>query len=160
MLGGEIAIRRHRIALAVDFDCFVDPLAVFRQRMQPRGGSSKFEAEKLRFNAAVFLASAGLGRRIIQLTPKDAFFFAGRSRGPGFLSSKGPCKATVVSATGKEATITLLSAGDFVGEESLAAMTGVRLATATAITACSTLKISRQEMIHVMHEEQNFSDSS
>jgi CRP/FNR family transcriptional regulator, cyclic AMP receptor protein len=65
---------------------------------------------------------------------------------------------TVVSPTGKEATITLLSTGDFVGEESLAAMAGVRLATATAITACTILKISRQEMIHVMHEEHSFSD--
>ena len=63
-----------------------------------------------------------------------------------------------MSPTGKEATITLLSAGDFVVEESLAAMAGVRLATATAVTACTTVKISRQEMMHVMHEEHSFSD--
>ncbi len=37
-------------------------------------------------------------------------------------------------------------------------MTGLRLATATAITACSALKISREEMIRVMHEEHEFSD--
>jgi CRP-like cAMP-binding protein len=64
----------------------------------------------------------------------------------------------VVSPAGKEATIALLSAGDFVGEEALAAMPGLRLATATAITACTTLKISRGEMIHVMHVEHSFSD--
>jgi CRP/FNR family cyclic AMP-dependent transcriptional regulator len=45
-----------------------------------------------------------------------------------------------------------------VGEEALAAMAGLRLATATAITACTALRISREEMIHVMHEEQSFSD--
>jgi CRP/FNR family transcriptional regulator, cyclic AMP receptor protein len=45
-----------------------------------------------------------------------------------------------------------------VGEEALAAMTGLRLATATAITACTALRISRAEMIHVMHEEHSFSD--
>src|SRR5208337_3114016 len=48
--------------------------------------------------------------------------------------------------------------GDFVGEEALAAMPGSRLASATAITACTTLKISREEMIRVMHVEHSFSD--
>ncbi len=59
---------------------------------------------------------------------------------------------------GKEATITLLAAGDFVGEESLAAVAGLRLSTATALTACTALKIAREEMIRVMHEEHDFSD--
>ena len=49
----------------------------------------------------------------------------------------------MVSQNGKEATITLLSAGDFVGEESLAAIVGLRLATATAVNTCTALKISR-----------------
>lgn len=116
------------------------------------------EPEKPRFDAAAFLASAGLGRRIIQLAPKDTFFSQGAPADSVFYLQKGHAKVTVVSATGKEATITLLSAGDFVGEESLAAIAGVRLATATAVTACTALKISRQEMIHVMHEEHSFSD--
>jgi CRP/FNR family transcriptional regulator, cyclic AMP receptor protein len=58
----------------------------------------------------------------------------------------------------RTADLTLLSTSDFVGEEALAAIAGVRLETATAITACTLLKISRQEMIHVMHEEHSFSD--
>jgi CRP/FNR family cyclic AMP-dependent transcriptional regulator len=116
------------------------------------------EVEKPRFDAAAFLANAGLGRKIIQFAPKDAFFSQGDPADSVFYLQKGRARVTVVSATGKEATITLLSAGDFVGEEALAAMAGVRLATATAITACTTLKISRQEMIHVMHEEHSFSD--
>ena len=59
---------------------------------------------------------------------------------------------------GKEATIALLSAGDFVGEESLATITGARLATATAVAACTALTIGRQEMVHLMHEEHSFSN--
>jgi len=51
-----------------------------------------------------------------------------------------------------------LSAGDFVGEGALAAMPGLRLSTATAITACTALRISRGEMIHVMHVEHSLSD--
>jgi CRP/FNR family cyclic AMP-dependent transcriptional regulator len=116
------------------------------------------ELEKPGFDAAAFLASAGLGRRIIQLAPKEAFFSQGDPADSVFYLQKGRAKVTVVSAAGKEATITLLSAGDFVGEEALAAMAGLRLATATAITACTALKISREEMIRVMHEEHSFSD--
>jgi CRP-like cAMP-binding protein len=64
----------------------------------------------------------------------------------------------VVSHQGKEATITLLSGGDFVGEESLAAVPGLRLATATALNTCVALRIAREEMIQVMHQELTFSD--
>jgi CRP/FNR family transcriptional regulator, cyclic AMP receptor protein len=116
------------------------------------------EHEKPRFDAAAFLASAGLGRRIIQLAPKDSFFSQGDPADSVFYLQKGRAKVTVVSAAGKEATITLFSAGDFVGEEALAAVAGLRLATATAIVACTALKIRREEMIRVMHEEHEFSD--
>lgn len=52
----------------------------------------------------------------------------------------------------------LLSARDFVGEEALASVSGLRLATATAVTSCIALKIMKEEMIRVMHEEHAFSD--
>ncbi len=110
------------------------------------------------FDAAAFLASAGLGRRIVELAPKQTFFSQGDPADAVFYLQKGRARVTVVSTAGKEATITLLAAGDFVGEESLAAPPGVRLATATAITACTALKIARDEMIRVMHEEHGFSD--
>jgi CRP/FNR family transcriptional regulator, cyclic AMP receptor protein len=114
--------------------------------------------EKPGFDAAAFLASAGLGRRIIHLAPKDAFFSQGDPADSVFYLQKGRARVTVVSQAGKEATIALLSVGEFVGEEALAAVTGLRLASATAITACTALRISRKEMIRVMHEEHLFSD--
>ena len=52
----------------------------------------------------------------------------------------------------------MLTAGDFIGEESIAGVAGLRLATATAITSCKALKIERAEMVRVMHEEHAFSD--
>jgi CRP-like cAMP-binding protein len=116
------------------------------------------EFERHRFDVAAFLASAGLGRRIIQLTPKEAFFSQGGPADSVFYLQKGRSKVTVVSPAGKEATIALLSARDFVGEEALAAMPGLRLATAAAITAYTALRISRDEMIRVMHVEHTFSD--
>lgn len=110
------------------------------------------------FDAASFLASAGLGRRMVQLGPKQTFFTQGDPADAVFYLQKGRARVTVVSTSGKEATIALLASGDFVGEESLAALAGLRLATATAITPCTALKIARDEMIRVMHEEHEFSD--
>jgi CRP-like cAMP-binding protein len=116
------------------------------------------EPEKPEFNAATFLASAGLGRRIIQLAPKEAFYSQGDPADAVFYIQQGRATVTVVSAAGKEATISLASAGEFVGEAALAAVPGLRLSTATAITACTALKITRGEMVRVMHEERDFSE--
>ena len=111
-----------------------------------------------KFDVATFLSSAGLGRRIVQVKPKQAFFSQGDPADSVFYLQKGSAKLTVVSKSGKEATITLCSAGDFVGEESLATVGSPRMATATAISACTALKVERGEMIRVMHEEHAFSD--
>ena len=59
-----------------------------------------------------------------------------------FYLQNGRAKLTVVSKNGKEATLSLFSTGDFVGEESLATVGGLRLATATAVTACAALRSS------------------
>src|SRR5208337_3564854 len=75
-----------------------------------------------------------------------------------FYLQSGRAKLTVVSQNGKEATITLLSVGDFVGEESLASIPGLRLATASAVNSCAALKITREEMARVMHDEPSFAD--
>ncbi|HWB31851.1 MAG TPA: Crp/Fnr family transcriptional regulator [Acidobacteriaceae bacterium] len=116
------------------------------------------DSAKSKFDAVDFLAKAGLGRRIVRVKAKHVFFSQGNPADSVFYLQKGRAKLTVISGQGKEATITLLSAGDFVGEESIAGAVGLRLATATAITACTALKIAREEMIRVMHEEHAFSD--
>jgi CRP/FNR family cyclic AMP-dependent transcriptional regulator len=110
------------------------------------------------FDAAAFLMNAGLGRRIVQIAPKKAFFSQGDPADSVFYLQRGRAKITVVSKAGKEATITLVSAGEFVGEEALATVMGLRLATATAITGCTAMKIGCDEMIRAMHEEPGFSD--
>jgi CRP/FNR family cyclic AMP-dependent transcriptional regulator len=114
--------------------------------------------EKPAFDVTALLAKVGLGRKNIQLTPKQAFFSQGDPADSVFYLQNGRARVTVVSTSGKEATITLLSDGDFVGEESLASIPGLRLATATAITACTAFKIGRAEMVRVMHDEHAFSD--
>lgn len=115
-------------------------------------------ANSATFTSADFLAHAGLGRKIVELSPKGVFFSQGDPADAVFYLQRGRAKLTVVSEKGKEATISLLSTGDFVGEESLAAIPGLRLATASAINTCAALKITRKEMARVLNEEPAFAD--
>jgi CRP-like cAMP-binding protein len=110
------------------------------------------------FDVEAFLANAGLGRRIVRLEPEENFFTQGDAADAVFYLQKGRAKLTVISSAGKEATISLIPAGAFVGEEALAASAGPRLSTASAITPCSALKIGLEEMVRVMHAEHEFSD--
>ena len=110
------------------------------------------------FDLAAFLVTAGVGRRIVQLKPRQTFFSQGSPADSVFYLQTGRAKLTVVSHDGKEATIALLRAGEFVGEESLASVGGLHMATASAITACTALRIERGEMVRVMHEEHSLSE--
>ena len=110
------------------------------------------------FDLATFLEEAGVGRKVVHLQPKQVFFLQGSPADSIFYLRTGRAKLTVVSQNGKEATIALLSAGEFIGEESLASVGGMHLATASAIDVCSALKIARQEMIRVMHQEHSLSE--
>lgn len=110
------------------------------------------------FDSADFLAKAGLGRKVVELEPKETSFCQGDPADTIFYLRKGRAKLTVVSHIGKEATITLIAAGDFVGEECLASIPGLRLSTASAVNSCAALKITRVEMACVMHDEPSFAD--
>jgi CRP/FNR family cyclic AMP-dependent transcriptional regulator len=110
------------------------------------------------FDLATFLEEAAVGRKLVQLQPKQVFFSQGSSADFIFYLRTGRAKLTVVSHDGKEATIALLSAGEFVGEESLASVGGLHMATATALVVCTALRVEREEMIRVMHAERAFSE--
>jgi len=110
------------------------------------------------FSPVTYLAGTGIGRKQIAFKAKRVLFVQGSHADSVFYIKSGRAKLTVVSKRGKEATITLLTAGDFVGEESLSEIDVRRKATATAITACVTLKIDRDEMLRVLHTYHDFSD--
>ena len=92
------------------------------------------------FDLATFLEEAGVLRKLLHLRPKEAFFSQGDSADAVFYLQTGRAKLTVVSREGKEATIALLRAGEFVGEESLASVGGLHMATATALVACTAFR--------------------
>jgi CRP/FNR family cyclic AMP-dependent transcriptional regulator len=111
-----------------------------------------------KFDPVAFLADAGVGGRKARLKANQVLFSQGSPADAVFYLQTGQAKLTVVSKTGKQATIALLSAGEFVGEQSIAAVHGLHLASATTVTPCTVLKIPRQEMLRVLHEEHAFAD--
>ena len=105
------------------------------------------------FNPEEFLAHTGIGRSVRKLKAKQQIFSQGGPMDALFFLQSGQTKLSVVSPTGKEATLALLGPKEFVGEEAIAAVTGLRLATATTITASTVLRIERETMLRVLAEE-------
>ena len=114
--------------------------------------------EKKHFDTTAYLKTEGPGRKIVRLKAKQVFFSQGSRAGSVFYLQTGRARLTVVSKKGKEATVTLLAAGDFFGEESMVGTDPVRTTTATAITVCVVLEIVKARLLRVLHEEHAFSD--
>ena len=115
------------------------------------------ELEKSAFDAEALLANAGLGRTTVKLREKQTFFSQGEAAESIFYLQSGRAKLTVVSKNGKEATITLLRAGEFIGEESLASAGVLHRSTATSIASSTAFKIERKEMLCAIHKDQHVS---
>jgi CRP-like cAMP-binding protein len=110
------------------------------------------------FDTATFLATEGPGRSILRHTATQPVFHQGNLADAVFYLQHGRAKLTVISKRGKEATVTLLAAGDFFGEESMAGVDALRTSTASAVSVCMVLRIERDRMLHVLHDEHAFSD--
>jgi len=109
------------------------------------------------FDPKLFLSMVGKGRTIADYSKNEVVFSQGDQADAVFYIQKGKVKLTVVSNAGKEAIIAILGPGDFVGEGCLAAQP-VRLATATAISNCSIIRMEKAAMIRVLHDEPAFSE--
>ncbi|HLJ89934.1 MAG TPA: Crp/Fnr family transcriptional regulator [Candidatus Angelobacter sp.] len=110
------------------------------------------------FDPKLFLANSGLGRKVVDIQKSHAVFCQGDVANAIFFIQEGRIKLIVNSKRGKEATIALLGAGDFLGEECVAAIQPLRMATAVTLTACSVLRIDRKEMLRVLRDEKTFSE--
>lgn len=112
---------------------------------------------KKSLDVATYLQTEGEGRKIVRLKSKQFFFSQGDLADAVFYLQSGRAKLTVVSKKGKEATVTMLTAGKFIGEESLIVAGAIRVATASALVACVALRIDRERMLQTLHEDQPFS---
>jgi CRP/FNR family transcriptional regulator, cyclic AMP receptor protein len=115
-------------------------------------------AKKARdFDPHAFLATIGEGRKSALFQRKQGIFAQGDAADAVFYIQTGKVKLTVVSKTGREATIGILGDGDFFGEGSLVGQ-AIRMDSATAMTDCSVLRIDKKAMMETLHREHEFSD--
>ena len=128
--------------------------------VRPRSKSIKSKAGRPKrasvFDPATFLATTGLGRDISNHSNREVIFSQGEDADAVFYIKKGKVKVTVISAQGKEAVVALLGPNEFVGEGCLIGQPK-RLATASAMTDCETMRVSKTEIQRVLHAEPTFS---
>ena len=105
-----------------------------------------------RFDAQAFLMSVGTGRSTKKYSAKKTIFQQGDPADAVFYIQKGRVKLTVVSKQGREGVIAMLSAGDFFGEGCLAGQP-LHMATAASMAECMIVRIEKETMIRVLHQE-------
>jgi CRP-like cAMP-binding protein len=108
------------------------------------------------FNPAVFLETTAQGRVISTHSKKEVIFAQGEDADSVFYIRKGKVKVAIVSKEGKEAVIALLGPDEFVGEGCLIGQPK-RLATASAMTECETMRVTKTEIQRVLDDEPAFS---
>jgi len=118
---------------------------------QPTNGDTVFDAQ-------TFLARSGLGKKLLSLKKNEAAFSQGDPADAIFYVQKGRLRVTVTSATGKEATITLVGPGEFLGENCMVSAHPMRIATATAMADSVLLRISKAEMTRVLRQQPELSE--
>jgi CRP-like cAMP-binding protein len=113
---------------------------------------------KVKFDPARYMSASALMHKTVHVAAGHVFYSQGDPADSIYYLESGRAKLIVVSKRGKEATVSLMVAHDFIGEESLAGTEGRHSASAVAITPCTALKLARAEMIQMLHHEHEFSD--
>jgi CRP/FNR family transcriptional regulator, cyclic AMP receptor protein len=134
----------------------VDPNMQATRQMDNRSKTLKTPPSRGGFDPAVFLETAAKGRTIATYRKRQTIFSQGEAADAVFYIRKGKVKVTVLSKEGKEAVVALLSADEFVGEGCLIGQPK-RLATATAVTECVTMRVDKTEIQRVLQKEPAFS---
>jgi CRP/FNR family cyclic AMP-dependent transcriptional regulator len=108
------------------------------------------------FNPHAFLSTIGKGRDKQSFGKKSTIFAQGEPSDGLFYIQTGKVRLSVVSERGKEATLGILSIGDFFGEGGLAGQP-LRMSSATAMTDCALLHIEKKAMMIGMNLEPKLS---
>jgi len=109
------------------------------------------------FDPQVFLDTAGVSRKIAEYRRKESIYAQGDAAESVMYVQKGGVKLSVVNGSGKEAVVAMFGPTDFFGEGCMAGQS-IRMGSATAITPTTLLVIEKQELLRVLHAEQELSD--
>ena len=109
------------------------------------------------FDPKAFLAKANGGRTIAKYRINQVVFSQGDLADSVFYIHEGKAKVTVISEQGKEAIVAILGPDEFCGEGCLTGQPR-RIATATAMTECRIMRLEKEAMVRVLHDEPAFSE--
>ena len=109
------------------------------------------------FDPKVFLATVNHGRTTSKYAKNAVVFRQGGPADSVFYVQKGRIKLVVESEQGKEAVVAILGHDEFFGEGCLIGQP-LRLATARAMAESEVMRVSKAEMIRVLHDEPAFGD--
>ena len=121
--------------------------------ISPGAGNSKFPATSPDDPVACL---RGPGSSVLRLKKREAVFYQAMAADCVFYVLKGRVKLTAVSTEGKEATIALMSTGDFLGEECIVEHQTIRTTTAMAISDCIVMRVERKAMTDVLRRDTRF----
>ncbi len=102
------------------------------------------------FDAEAFFQKALEDYAPEELKKKQIIFSQGEPAHSVYYIQKGRIRLSAVSTRGKEATLGLMGAGDFIGEECVSSSHTLRLTTATAISDGSMISIQKDIMIALL----------
>ncbi|MGB8474755.1 MAG: Crp/Fnr family transcriptional regulator [Candidatus Acidiferrum sp.] len=111
----------------------------------------------LPFDPQVFLDTAGVSRKIAEFKRHESIYTQGDGADSVMYIQKGGVKLSVINGSGKEAVVAMFGPTDFFGEGCMAGQM-VRMGTATAMTPTTILVIEKDELLRVLHTEQDLSD--
>jgi len=103
------------------------------------------------------LAGITGGKSVLEYGIDRNIFMQGQPADSVFYLRRGKVKLSVTSQQGKEAIVAVLSAGDFFGEGCLAGQS-LRIATAISVTDCTLMRIDKQTMTRMLHEQHDISE--
>ena len=115
------------------------------------------KAKAIPVDPKVFLATVNGGRTIANYRVDDVIFVQGTPADAVFYIQKGKVKLTVLSEQGKEAVVAAMSPDEFCGEGCLTGQL-LRMATAVAMTECEIMRLDKEVIIRVLHDEPAFSE--
>ena len=109
------------------------------------------------FDSKTFLAKANVGRSISKYRKNQIVFSQGDPADSVFYIRDGKVKVTVISEQGKEAVVAVLGSDEFCGEGCLTGQLR-RVATAAAMTECEIMRLEKEAVVRVLHDEPAFSE--
>jgi CRP-like cAMP-binding protein len=109
------------------------------------------------FDLDAFLDSGGAGGTVRKYARSAVIISQGDHATDVFYVRQGRVKLSVLSRTGKEAVVAILSRGDFFGEGCLAEQPR-RMATASVMSASTMLVIPKPRMLEVLHTQTAFAE--